>query len=166
MLHNRLQMKQPSTPPRLSEFLPYLLSVTSNAVSSRVADAYRARFGLRIPEWRVMAVLGDSGALTQRELTSATLMDKVAVNRACKALEDRGLAAREANERDGRSHHLELTDEGRAMHARIMPLALGMEARLFETFSDADREAFGHLLARLRAAASALRADGDEGGAD
>ena len=166
MLHNRLQMKQPSTPPRLSEFLPYLLSVTSNAVSSRVADAYRARFGLRIPEWRVMAVLGDSGALTQRELTSATLMDKVAVNRACKALEDRGLAARQANERDGRSHHLELTDEGRAMHARIMPLALGMEARLFETFSDADREAFGHLLARLRAAASALRADGDEGGAD
>ena len=166
MLHNRLQMKQPSTPARLSEFLPYLLSVTSNAVSSRVADAYRARFGLRIPEWRVMAVLGDSGALTQRELTSATLMDKVAVNRACKALEDRGLAAREANERDGRSHHLELTDEGRAMHARIMPLALGMEARLFETFSDADREAFGHLLARLRAAASALRADGDEGGAD
>ena len=166
MLHNRLQMKQPSTPARLSEFLPYLLSVTSNAVSSRVADAYRARFGLRIPEWRVMAVLGDSGALTQRELTSATLMDKVAVNRACKALEDRGLAARQANERDGRSHHLELTDEGRAMHARIMPLALGMEARLFATFSDADREAFGHLLARLRAAASALRADGDEGGAD
>ena len=159
-------MKQASAPARLSEFLPYLLSVTSNAVSSRVADAYRARFGLRIPEWRVMAVLGDSGALTQRELTSATLMDKVAVNRACKALEDRGLAARQANERDGRSHHLELTGEGREMHGRIMPLALGMEARLFETFSDADREAFGHLLARLRAAASALRADGDEGGAD
>ena len=159
-------MKQTSSPARLSEFLPYLLSVTSNAVSSRVADAYRARFGLRIPEWRVMAVLGDSGALTQRELTSATLMDKVAVNRACKALEDRGLAARQANERDGRSHHLELTGEGRAMHARIMPLALDMEARLFDTFSDEDREAFGQLLARLRAAASALRADGDEGGAD
>ena len=166
MLHNRLPMKQSPTPARLSEFLPYLLSVTSNAVSSRVADAYRARFGLRIPEWRVMAVLGDSGALTQRELTSATLMDKVAVNRACKALEDRGLAARQANERDGRSHHLELTGEGRAMHARIMPLALDMEARLFDTFSDEDREAFGQLLARLRAAASALRADGDEGGAD
>ena len=159
-------MKQASAPARLSEFLPYLLSVTSNAVSSRVADAYRSRFGLRIPEWRVMAVLGDSGALTQRELTSATLMDKVAVNRACKALEDRGLAARQANERDGRSHHLELTGEGRAMHARIMPLALDMEARLFDTFSDEDREAFGQLLARLRAAASALRADGDEGGAD
>ena len=44
---------------RLADFLPYLLSVTSNAVSSRVDEAYSARFGLRIPAWRVMAVLGD-----------------------------------------------------------------------------------------------------------
>ena len=138
---------------RLADFLPYLLSITSNAVSSRVAEAYRARFGLRIAEWRVMAVLGDAGALTQRQLAGATLMDKVAVNRACKELEDRGLAARTANERDGRSHHLELTDEGRTMHARIMPLALGMEAAMFEGFSDEERETFRRLLARVREAA-------------
>lgn len=138
---------------RLADFLPYLLSVTSNAVSGRVADAYRAQFGLGIAEWRVMAVLGDAGALTQRALTSATLMDKVAVNRACKGLEDRGLASRTANARDGRSHHLELTAEGRAMHGRIMPLALAIEARLFEGFSPGDRATFRHLLARVRTAA-------------
>ncbi|NCU12732.1 MAG: MarR family transcriptional regulator, partial [Sphingomonadaceae bacterium] len=79
---------------RLADFLPYLLSVTSNAVSDRIADEYRARFGLKIPEWRVMAVLGDAGPLTQRELVGATRMDKVAVNRACKVLEERGLLAR------------------------------------------------------------------------
>ncbi|MGX7925539.1 MarR family winged helix-turn-helix transcriptional regulator [Tsuneonella sp. HG094] len=138
---------------RLADFLPYLLSITSNAVSSRVAEAYRARFGLRIAEWRVMAVLGDAGALTQRQLAGATLMDKVAVNRACKELEDRGLAARTANARDGRSHHLDLTDEGRAMHARIMPLALGMEAAMFEGFSSEERDTFRRLLARVREAA-------------
>ena len=145
-----------NNPARLADFLPYLLSVTSNAVSSRVAEAYRARFGLRIPEWRVMAVLGDSGARTQRDLTSATLMDKVAVNRACKALEDRGLARRIANALDGRSHHLELTEEGRAMHGRIMPLALGMERQLFESFSDAEREDFARFLTRLREASEGL----------
>ncbi len=143
-------------PPRLADFLPYLLSVTSNAVSGRVAEAYRSQFGLRIPEWRVMAVLGDSGALTQRDLTSATLMDKVAVNRACKALEDRGLAARIANARDGRSHHLELTAEGREMHGRIMPLALAMEHQLFEGFSGAERETFHRLLERVREAAGEI----------
>jgi DNA-binding MarR family transcriptional regulator len=149
-------MDTSDNPARLADFLPYLLSVTSNAVSSRVAEAYRARFGLRIPEWRVMAVLGDSGARTQRDLTSATLMDKVAVNRACKALEDRGLAQRIANARDGRSHHLELTEEGRAMHGRIMPLALGMERQLFESFSGTEREDFARFLTRLREASTGL----------
>lgn len=147
-------MIDPTT--RLADFLPYLLSVTSNAVSSRVAEVYRREFGLRIPEWRVMAVLGDAGAQTQRDLTVATLMDKVAVNRACKALEDRGLAARTANARDGRSHHLELTGEGRAMHGRIMPLALDMERQLFESFSPQERETFAAMLARLRAAVGEL----------
>ncbi|MGN3975057.1 MarR family winged helix-turn-helix transcriptional regulator [Tsuneonella sp. SYSU-LHT278] len=159
-------MTENATSTRLADFLPYLLSVTSNAVSGRVADAYRAAFGLRIAEWRVMAVLGDAGALTQRDLTEATLMDKVAVNRACKELEDRGLAARTANERDGRSHHLELTPEGRAMHGRIMPLALEMEAKLFEGFSAGERETFRTLLARLRAAAGDFEHEGLDGGVD
>jgi DNA-binding MarR family transcriptional regulator len=137
-------------PARLDDFLPYLLSVTSNAVSGRIAEVYRSRFGLKIPEWRVMAVLGDSGSKTQRELTAATLMDKVAVNRACKVLGQRGLVAREPNARDGRSHHLELTAEGKAMHGRIMPLALEMERQLFESFAPAERAAFRALLDRVR----------------
>lgn len=136
-------------PTRLADFLPYLLSVASNAVSDSIAEEYRARFGLKIPEWRVMAVLGDSGAHTQRELVEATRMDKVAVNRACKVLEERSLIARSPNARDGRSHHLELTTAGRAVHGEIMPLALDIERRLFSAFSPAERTAFKDLLARL-----------------
>ena len=135
---------------RLADFLPYLLSVTSNAVSDRIAEEYRAHFDLKIPEGRVMAVLGDAGALTQRDLVRATLMDKVAVNRACKVLEDRGLAMRSPNDRDGRSHHLELTAAGRAMHGQIMPMALGMERCIFAAFSEEERRQFNLLLLRLR----------------
>ena len=141
----------PSKISRLADFLPYLLSVTSNAVSGSIADEYHARFGLKIPEWRVMAVLGDAGARTQRDLVGATLMDKVAVNRACKVLEERGLITRSPNAQDGRSHHLELTNEGRAMHGRIMPLALEMEQLLFEALDEAEREQFKQLLSRIMA---------------
>lgn len=141
---------------RLADFLPYLLSVTSNAVSDRIADEYRARFGLKIPEWRVMAMLGDAGALTQRALVGATRMDKVAVNRACKVLEERGLVARSPNARDGRSHHLELTAAGREMHGAIMPIALGMERRLFAALDAAERKTFKTLLARVFAAAGEM----------
>jgi DNA-binding MarR family transcriptional regulator len=151
---------------RLAGFLPYRLSVASNAVSSVIAERYRDRFGLKIPEWRVMAVLGDAAqvsgredagdALTQRELTRATLMDKVAVNRACKVLEARGLVARAANEADGRSHLVELTEAGRVMHADIMPLALSTEAELLEGLDAAEQQQFRELLERVHARALAL----------
>jgi len=150
--------------PRLNEFVPYLLSITSNAVSGRIALEYRQRFGLSVPEWRVMAVLGDSGPLTQRDLTRLTVMDKVAVNRACKGLEERGLAARQPNAQDGRSHLLELTSAGVRMHDEIMPLALEMERRLFSRFTPEEVAQFRHLLDRVRGEVSDLDADDIDSG--
>lgn len=151
-----------STP--LARFLPYQLSITSNAVSGRIAQEYRQRFGLSVPEWRVMAVLGDSGSLTQRDLTQKTLMDKVAVNRACKVLEERGLAERTPNQQDGRSHHLELTGEGKEMHGLIMPLAVEMEQRLFAGFSADEMDVFRGLLERVRDQVDDLDGDSIDSG--
>lgn len=147
----------------LAGFLPYQLSVTSNAVSSLIAERYRKRFGLKIPEWRVMAVLGDAGTMTQRALTAATVMDKVAVNRAVKVLEERGLIARVPNPGDGRSHLLGLTAEGRAIHAEVMPLARATERELLEGFGGGEEAALRDLLARLRARAMALASPAPEG---
>lgn len=144
---------------RLGHFLPYLLAVTASAVSDRIAEEYRVRFGIRIPEWRVLVVLGDAGAQTQRDLVRATQQDKVAVNRACKALETRGLAQRRANTRDGRSHHVELTEAGRAVHERIMPLALEMERSILGGLSDQERRVLERLLERVRHGASGTERD-------
>src|SRR5690606_26366681 len=130
----------------------------------RIALEYRQRFGLSVPEWRVMAVLGDSGRLTQRELTRMTLMDKVAVNRACKVLEERGLASRRPNAQDGRSHLLELTASGTRMHDEIMPLALEMERRLFAKFAPEEIASFRSLLARVRDEVDDLDADDIDSG--
>ena len=144
---------------RLADFLPYLMSITSNAVSSHIADEYRARFGLRIPEWRVITVMGHVGPLTQRELVEATLMDKVAVNRACKVLEERGIIARSPNDRDGRSHHLDLTDEGREVHAEVMPLTFESYERIFADISDEERDTLKYLLNRIRDGVRKLEGD-------
>lgn len=150
--------------PRLNDFLPYLLSITSNAVSGRISLEYKTRFGLSVPEWRVMAVLGDSGPRTQRELTRLTVMDKVAVNRACKVLEERDLVSRHPNEHDGRSHRLELTPSGARMHGEIMPLALEMERRLFSNFAPEEIDEFRRLLGRVRDEVKDLDADDIDSG--
>ena len=149
---------------QLAGFLPYQLSVTSNAVSALIAERYRKRFALKIPEWRVMAVLGDSGPegsgaggpMTQRGLTAATVMDKVAVNRAVKVLEERGLIARVPNPGDGRSHLLALTAEGKAIHAEVMPLARATEADLLDGLAPDEEALLRRLLSSLRERAMQL----------
>jgi len=147
----------------LAGFLPYQLSVASNAVSSLIAERYRKRFGLKIAEWRVMAVLGDAGSMTQRALTAATVMDKVAVNRAVKVLEDRGLVARVPNPEDGRSHLLALTGEGRGIHAEVMPLARATEADLLAGLAPQEEAMLRRLLGALRERATSLGAANQEG---
>ena len=135
----------------LAEFLPYQLSITSNAVSDLIARSYQGRFGLKIPEWRVMAVLGERASVTQRDLVAATAMDKVTVNRASKALVERGLLGRAPNETDGRSHHLALTSMGRELYAQIVPLALSVEAEIEAILGGQQTKVLEDMLAKLRA---------------
>lgn len=137
----------------LDNFLPYRLSIASNVLSDRIAAEYQNRFGLKIPEWRLMAVLGEGVPKTQRELVAATRMDKVTVNRAAKALADRHLIARQAHAVDGRSHLIELTETGRSLYDAIVPAALASEARLEAQISAEERAAMMTILGKLTAAA-------------
>ena len=149
----------PLNPTRLADFMPYRMSITSNAVSGLIAGEYRSEFGLKIPEWRIMAVLGDAGPLTQRDLVRATLMDKVAVNRACKILEERELVQRSPNEQDGRSHHLELTSSGRELHGKIWPQAVDTYEKIFSAISSRELEKLRTILDKLLKAARAIEGD-------
>jgi DNA-binding MarR family transcriptional regulator len=137
----------------LDRFLPYRLSVASNAVSTRISNAYRKRFGLKIPEWRLVAILAETSPLTPAMLGERTRMDKIAVSRAATALIDRGLVSADDNPTDGRSHFLSLTDDGRALYAEIAPVALATEAAMFKSLSAAERATLEALLRRIEAAA-------------
>jgi DNA-binding MarR family transcriptional regulator len=137
----------------LDKFLPYRLSIASNLVSDRIARSYEALFGLTIPEWRLIAVIAEAGAIAQAEIGERTRMDKVTVSRAAIALVGRGLLARAPNANDRRSHLLSLTGEGAALYDAVAPKALAMEADLFGRFTAAELEAFTAMLRRIDAAA-------------
>ena len=145
---------------KLDDYLPYRMSVATNAVSELIARAYQARFGLTIPQWRLIAVLGEDGPLTQQALSARTVMDKVTVSRAAAALTERGLISRTPHEADGRSHRVALTGEGASLYAEVAPLALAYEAQLLEAFSPFELQTAHHLLRRLEAAAMALTGKG------
>lgn len=148
----------------LDAYLPYRLSVASNAVSSLIARAYQHRFGLNVPQWRLICVLMEDGELTQGQIVTRTVMDKVTVSRAAQGLLRRGLISRAEHHADGRSHVLSLTAEGRGLHAQIAPLALAYEAALLTGLAPDEVALMRRLLQRLQGAATALAGEGEPPG--
>ena len=140
----------------LDRFLPYRLSVASNAVSTRISQSYRKRFGLKIPEWRLIAILAEHESLTPQEIGQAGELDKITVSRAAAALIERGLVSQRRNPGDGRSHFLSLTSDGRSLYTEIVPAALAMETELLAGFSAVERKTLEALLRRIETAALAV----------
>lgn len=141
---------------KLDAYLPYRLSVASNAVSGLIARAYEDRFGLTIPQWRLICVLAEDGGLTQVAIVARTGMDKVTVSRAAQGLSKRRLVARTDHHADGRSHVLALSAEGARLYAEIAPLALAYEAALIAGLAPSEVALLKRLLNRLQSAAVAL----------
>jgi len=131
---------------RLEKFLPYRLSVLSNTVSSAIAAAYFAHFGLSIPEWRVMAVLAANPGLSAAEVTARTAMDKVAVSRAVAALLVAGRLRRTTVPADRRRTHLRLTKTGARVYSQVVPVALEYERHLVTSLSKRDRDTLDRIL--------------------
>ena len=150
----------PAASLRLDSYLPYRLSVASNAVSRLIARAYEDRFGLTIPQWRLIAVLAEDGPLTQQAIGVRTVMDKVTVSRATQGLVKRRLVQRAPHDADGRSHHLALSEAGARLYDEVAPVALEYEARLLQNFDPAAIESLKQFLLHLE------RVAGDLSGAD
>jgi DNA-binding MarR family transcriptional regulator len=144
---------------KLNTFVPYRLSIAANAVSDVVAKAYRSHFGLTVPEWRLVAVLGEEKELSQLDLGLATRMDKVTVSRAAIALTGRGLVRRSVNPKDLRSQLLSLTHAGADVYAQVAPKALELERALLAEFDGPDLKAMMSMFQRLEAAAERLSKD-------
>jgi len=133
----------------LERFLPYRLSVLSNTVSSAIAAAYFANFGLSIPEWRVMAILAANPGLSAAEVTARTAMDKVAVSRAVATLLAAGRLRRTTAAADRRRTHLELTRAGARVYSQVVPMALEYERGLLAPLSKRDRATLDRILREL-----------------
>ncbi|PZW39426.1 DNA-binding MarR family transcriptional regulator [Humitalea rosea] len=133
----------------LHEFLPYRISVVAEAVSNLFAARYQERFGLTIPEWRVMAVVGENTSQTTQQVIERTGMDRVRVSRAVIRLADKGLLDRMVHHRDHRAQILQLTRSGQAVYQQIVPLAREMQAALASALTAAEVAQLDGILTKI-----------------
>jgi DNA-binding MarR family transcriptional regulator len=116
----------------LTAFLPYRLSAAAERVSRAFARRYRDEFGLSIAEWRVLAHLhaARGAPVSVRDIEARVAMEKSQVSRAAQRLAAAGHIAKAAQDGDRRLLALTLTPQGRALMARLIPVALAFQADL------------------------------------
>lgn len=133
----------------LDNFLPYRLARLSSTVSGAVASEYAKRFGLSIPEWRVIAIVGRMPGLSAVEVAEQTFLDKVAVSRAVTKLIKAGRIDRQFADADRRRSILNLSEQGREVHDAVAKLALEFERDLLEGLDEDDIRHFNQVMDRL-----------------
>jgi DNA-binding MarR family transcriptional regulator len=133
----------------LERFLPYRLNVVGTLGGRALGRIYGEHFGIGIPEWRVVAQLGEFGKLTSRDIGELAQMHKTKVSRAVGELEKRGLVSRAENRQDRRESFVTLTAAGKRIYDQIVPLALGFEARWIEGIAPDELKVFERVLSTL-----------------
>jgi DNA-binding MarR family transcriptional regulator len=136
----------------LDRFLPYLVNNLATRLSDELAAVYQTRFGITIPEWRVIAHLAANKNVSIREIFIRVAMDKSKVSRAAARLELSGIVKKTVNTSDRRLIELQLTAKGQKLFEKIEPLALAYERQALSALSAQEAETFRTLISKLLAA--------------
>jgi len=137
---------------RLESFLPYRLNRAAAVASRHFSTIYRNEFDLTVPEWRVLATLGQFGTSSAKEIGRHSAMHKTKVSRAVASLQQRRWVARAQDQHDRRIEHLSLTASGKAAFRRLAPKMLAFEEDLLARLTPAARADLVRGLAALEQA--------------
>ena len=134
----------------LFKFAPFRLNRLAAEVSAALSSEYQERYGLDIPEWRVLATLGfRNDACSAQYVSHCTRTHKSTISRAVTALMDRRLVERVENEDDRREFRLRLTRKGKALYEALIPRLLRREQEILSCLSAKERKDFASLLGKI-----------------
>lgn len=134
----------------LFRFMPFRLNRLAAEVSAALSVEYRERYGLDIPEWRVLATLGfRERACTAQYISYCTRTHKSTISRAVTALMRRKLIERVANQDDRREFALQLTPRGRQLYEELIPRLLGKEQEILSCLSAGERKELAAALSKI-----------------
>jgi DNA-binding MarR family transcriptional regulator len=134
----------------LFRFTPFRLNRLAAEVSMALSSEYQERYGLDIPEWRVLATLGfRNGACSAQYISDCTRTHKSTISRAVTALMRRQIVERVENEEDRREFALRLTRRGKRLYQELIPRLLRREQEILACLSARERKELASLLGKI-----------------
>jgi DNA-binding MarR family transcriptional regulator len=136
----------------LFKFIPFRLNRLAAEVSAALAGEYQARYGLDIPEWRVLATLGfRNDACSAQYISQCTRTHKSTISRAVTSLMTRQMIERAENSDDRREFRLRLTAKGQALYEELIPRLLRKEQTILSCLTAEERKDFAAMLGKIEA---------------
>ena len=136
----------------LFKFVPFRLNRLAAEVSSALSAEYQARYGLDIPEWRVLATLGFRlEPCSAQYIAHCTRTHKSTISRAVTTLMKRQMIERVENEADRREFRLRMTAKGKALYEELIPRLLRREQEILSCLSAQERKNLAALLGKVEA---------------
>jgi DNA-binding MarR family transcriptional regulator len=134
----------------LFRFVPFRLNRLAAEVSSALSGEYQTRYGLDIPEWRVLATLGfRDEACSAQYIAHCTRTHKSTISRAVTSLLRRQLVERIENEDDRREYSLRMTRKGNALYQKLIPRLLRKEQAMLSCLTAKERKDFARMLGKI-----------------
>lgn len=139
----------PSPPFRLTDYpMHYFAAIQrQNLVNMERA---LAPIGLSPMEWRVLAILGESGGKTIGEIATVAVADRSKASRTVNDMVQKGLLARKTSEVDSRKTPFHLTTNGRAKLNEALAVANRIYARNLHGVSDQELATLMTLLRKIK----------------
>jgi DNA-binding MarR family transcriptional regulator len=141
----------------LNENFSYRLSMLNFLMSRVTAAIYESR-GLTVHQWKVLSVLFNYAPMSAAEVTERVTLDKAAVSRAVRQLQDAGLIKRSLQRTDARKVDITMTAKGRSTYAAMASEMLDLQENLFESLTKNEVQTIFSALDKLEVT---LREHGD-----
>jgi DNA-binding MarR family transcriptional regulator len=133
----------------LEKYVPGLLTLITSSLTGGASAAYLSLYAVGIETWRILVMLASEGSVTAQRVVALLGIDKGAVSRTFKTMNAQGLLQLEPDPKDLRIRHAVMTPKGRALHDRMIRLALLREAKALSVLSDEEVRILRDLLRRV-----------------
>jgi DNA-binding MarR family transcriptional regulator len=134
---------------RPQDLIAYRINVVANTLFRGAGRYYWRKYALRLPEVRVLAIVGHYAPMSSQQVSARCSMDKAQVSRAVTALIRRGAIRRDPDPHDSRRVVLSLTDFGQTLWDAVTADGRARHEALLARFDMSERETLYRLLERL-----------------
>ena len=135
----------------LERYVPALFTWIANKLSRGASQHYLNAFNAGIEVWRCLVLLAIEDSISAQQVSRIIGMDKASVSRCFKSMQANEVIRLELDATDGRMRLARLTHKGRALHDKIIGIALERERAFLSVLTSREQKTLIGLLGRLHA---------------